>query len=101
MSIVAACPPSPGQRSYTSHSWPSLASRCAAANPPAPAPTTATFMAAWLALGLDDRERVAGGDRGADRDRQIGHRARLVGGDLVLHLHRLDDRDQGSLLDLG
>ena len=34
-------------------------------------------------------------------DRQLGHRAGLVGGDLVLHLHRLDDADQRALLDLG
>ena len=32
-------------------------------------------------------------------DRQLVDRARLVGGDLVLHLHRLDDADQRALLD--
>ena len=47
----------------------------------------------------DHRERVAGGDRGALGDRQLGDRARLVGGDLVLHLHRLDDADELALLD--
>jgi hypothetical protein len=37
--------------------------------------------------------------RGADCDRQLGDLSRLVGGDLVLHLHRLDDRDQRALVD--
>ena len=40
-------------------------------------------------------------DRVALGDRQLGDLARLVGGDLVLHLHRLDDADQRALLDVG
>ena len=32
-------------------------------------------------------------------DGELGDRARLVGGDLVLHLHRLDDADELALLD--
>ena len=32
---------------------------------------------------------------------QRGHHAGLVGGDLVLHLHRLDDADERALLDRG
>src|SRR3954451_22946899 len=48
----------------------------------------------------DHRERVAALDRVAFGDRQLGDLARLVRGDLVLHLHRLDDRDQRALLDL-
>ena len=36
-----------------------------------------------------------------DGDRELLDRARLVGGDLVLHLHRLDDADQRALLDGG
>src|SRR5215212_1661646 len=47
----------------------------------------------------DRRDRVAGGDRRALADRQLGDDARLVGGDLVLHLHRLDDAEQLALLD--
>src|SRR5204863_1504967 len=53
-----------------------------------------------LAVALDHRERRAGGDRLALLDGQLGDDARLVGGDLVLHLHRLDDRDELALLDL-
>ena len=34
-------------------------------------------------------------------DRQLGDLAGLVGGDLVLHLHRLDDADERALLDVG
>src|SRR5439155_18247244 len=49
---------------------------------------------------LDDRQRRAGGDRLALLDGQLGNDAGLVGGDLVLHLHRLDDRDELALLDL-
>src|SRR3954469_13328676 len=41
----------------------------------------------------DDGERVAVGDRVALANRQLGDDAGLVRGDLVLHLHRLDDRD--------
>src|SRR5687768_12235378 len=52
------------------------------------------------AVGLDDREGVAGRDRDALLDRELGDHARLVGGDLVLHLHRLDDGDELALLDL-
>src|SRR3954454_21349385 len=49
----------------------------------------------------DDGERVAAGHGRSLGDRQLGDGARLVGGDLVLHLHRLDDADQRALLDLG
>src|SRR3954464_821493 len=48
----------------------------------------------------DDRERVAGGDGVALLDAQLADRPRLVGGDLVLHLPRLDDEEQLALLDL-
>ncbi len=50
---------------------------------------------------LDDGDRVAGGDRAALGNRQLLHLAASVRGDLVLHLHRLDDRDERALLDLG
>src|SRR4051795_4062615 len=49
----------------------------------------------------DHRQRVAALDRVALGDLECGDRARLVRGDLVLHLHRLDDADQGALLDFG
>ena len=48
----------------------------------------------------DHREDVAAAHRVALGDRQLGDHARLVRGDLVLHLHRLDDRDDLALLDL-
>src|SRR4051794_32394101 len=49
-------------------------------------------------LGVaDDSERVAVGDRVALGDRQLGDDPCLVGRDLVLHLHRLDDRDDVAL----
>src|SRR5476651_1351414 len=56
-------------------------------------------VSALGALALDRRDRRAGGDRGALLDRQLGDRARLVGCDLVLHLHRLDDAQQLTLGD--
>src|SRR3954470_16865908 len=49
--------------------------------------------------GADDRDRRAGRDRLALPDGELGDDARLVGGDLVLHLHRLDDADELALLD--
>src|SRR3954454_19828038 len=49
---------------------------------------------------FDHGEGRAGGYRLALLDGQLGDDARLVGGDLVLHLHRLDDRDELALLDL-
>src|SRR5690349_4854207 len=49
----------------------------------------------------DHRERVPTLDRVALGDLQLGDRARLVGSDLVLHLHGFDDADQRALLDLG
>ena len=55
-----------------------------------------------LAAGLlDDREDVAAGDRRALDDVQLLDLAGAVGGDLVLHLHRLDHADQVALGDLG
>src|SRR3954469_4277558 len=63
-------------------------------------PTGATCSRRCASLVFDDREGRAGGDRLALLDRQLGDDARLVGGDLVLHLHRLDDRDELALLDL-
>src|SRR4051812_6347275 len=48
---------------------------------------------------LDDRDRVAARDRAALAHVELLDGARLVGGDLVLHLHGLDDGDQGALLD--
>src|SRR4051812_4749418 len=50
-------------------------------------------------LGADDRDRRAGGDRLALLDGELGDDAGLVGGDLVLHLHRLDDADELAFLD--
>src|SRR5436305_13119245 len=47
----------------------------------------------------DHRDRGARRDRLALLDGELGDRARLVGGDLVLHLHRLDDADELGLLD--
>src|SRR4051795_614935 len=47
----------------------------------------------------DDRERVTRGDGVALLDAQLADRPRLVGGDLVLHLHRLDDEEQLALFD--
>src|SRR3954469_12421676 len=58
--------------------------------------------AAGIALGggrLDDGDRGARLDRVALLDGERGDPARLVGGDLVLHLHRLDDADELALLD--
>ena len=46
---------------------------------------------------LDDGEDVAAGDGGALGDVQGRHLAGAVGGDLVLHLHRLDHADQVAL----
>src|SRR3954447_26781091 len=50
--------------------------------------------------GGDDGDAGAGGDRLALLDGELGHLAGLVGRDLVLHLHGLDDADQLALLDL-
>src|SRR4051812_9217723 len=50
-------------------------------------------------LGADDGDCRAGGDRLALLDGELGDDARLVGGDLVLHLHRLDDADELAFLD--
>src|SRR4051794_8021711 len=47
----------------------------------------------------DRRDRVAGLDRLPLLGGQRRDLARLVGGDLVLHLHRLDDADELALLD--
>src|SRR3954469_13925758 len=58
--------------------------------------------AAGIALGggrLDDGDRGARLDRVALLDGERLDHARLVGGDLVLHLHRLDDADELALLD--
>src|SRR4051812_17230073 len=48
----------------------------------------------------DHRDAGAGGDRLALLDGELRDLAGLVGGDLVLHLHRLDDADQLALLNL-
>ena len=50
---------------------------------------------------LDHREDVAARHRGALDDVQLLDLAGAVGGDLVLHLHRLDHADQIALGDLG
>src|SRR3954468_13615583 len=58
--------------------------------------------AAGIALGggrLDDGDRGAPPERGAPPDGERLDHAGLVGGDLVLHLHRLDDADELALLD--
>src|SRR5207244_9219307 len=49
---------------------------------------------------LDDRDRVARGDRAALGYAQLLDLARRRRGDLVLHLHRLDHADQRALVDL-
>src|SRR3982074_1306237 len=69
------------RRSRTRHS-PRVADR-----PPRSGSTKKTLLGRRRA---DHGQRVAGRHRGAHGDRQLGHRARLVGGDLVLPLHRLD-----------
>src|SRR5215216_6576981 len=48
---------------------------------------------------LDHRERRANRHRRPFGDQQLGDHARLVGGDLVLHLHGLDDAHERALLD--
>src|SRR6266487_4543447 len=75
-----------------------LSARCGRAQPPlrlgsarAPRPCSAR--------ALDERDRRAGGDGVALLDRELFDHARLVGSDLVLHLHRLDDADDLALLD--
>src|SRR3954452_8200105 len=54
----------------------------------------------WKRL-LDDGEGVAAAYCGALGDREFFYFAAAVGGDLVLHLHRLDYADQVALADLG
>src|SRR6266540_155298 len=48
---------------------------------------------------FDDGDGVAGGDRAALRYAELLDGARARGGDLVLHLHRLDHADQRALVD--
>ena len=48
---------------------------------------------------LDDDDDVAGADRLAGRDLDLGDGAGLVGGDVVLHLHRLEHADGLTDLD--
>src|SRR4051812_12564399 len=50
-------------------------------------------------LRLDHRDQVPGLDRLALLGGERLDRAGFVGGDLVLHLHRLDDADEVALLD--
>src|SRR3954451_13841017 len=62
--------------------------------------TRAPAIACTASAGApDERDRRARRDRLALADRQALDHARLVGGDLVLHLHRLDDADDLTLLD--
>src|SRR6476620_10748978 len=49
---------------------------------------------------LDDEQRLAVFDRLPVLAQDLGHRARLVGLDLVEDLHRLDDADRVAFLDL-
>src|SRR4029450_12077734 len=48
---------------------------------------------------LDDDEDVAGADGVAGRDAHFLHRARLLGADVVLHLHRLEHEHRLTDLD--
>src|SRR5206468_5168243 len=50
-------------------------------------------------LVRDDADHLAGRHRLPGRDRETGDRAGLRGAHLVLHLHRLDDADDGARLD--
>src|SRR5919201_5062347 len=75
----------------------SAASRSAASSrSPAEIEGIRSQETAWSksSLTADHRQRVARGHGVALGDRQLGDLARLVGGDLVLHLHRLDDPDK-------
>src|SRR3954451_5244617 len=70
--------------------------------PPLPRMVAAASMGGWSALlrrggRLDDRDGRAGLDRLALLDRERLDHARLVRGDLVLHLHGLDDADELTL----
>src|SRR3954447_853639 len=100
VSTSSHVPPASSTR-LTAHS---AASR-SAASLRAPAETDGILSqstASWKSsVTLDHRQRVPRGDRVALADGQFGDRARLVGGDLVLHLHRLDDAHERALLHRG
>ena len=47
---------------------------------------------------LQHHQQVAGVDAVAGGEADLGDHGRAVGGDLVLHLHRLDDHQQGAVV---
>ena len=68
---------------------------------PGPGPRQGRSSIVIASSGLDLADLIARVDRRALGDVELGHLAGDVGGDLVLHLHRLDHADQRPLLDLG
>src|SRR5882762_3202961 len=63
-------------------------------------PTRLRRFCAESSLGRHDADHLAGLDRLASCDRELADGARTVRMHLVLHLHRLDDADDLSRLDL-
>ena len=67
--------------------------------PPWPSPSEAAEALSELSVLLDDDEDVAGADGVAVGDADLGHGARGLGVDVVLHLHRLEHEDGLTGLD--
>src|SRR4051794_12062629 len=89
--------PSPSSGSSSSDE---VSRRPVGTKPPLPRMRAAASIDCLLGGGgLDDRDGRARLDRLALLDGERLDHARLVGGDLVLHLHRLDDADELTLLD--
>src|SRR5829696_146024 len=105
-SLTAASSMLPGSGSgphtprYSSRIQLSIRLAVAASDSAEDAETSAQSGLRLIGMPRDDADRLAGVDGLPRGDGQLGHDAVAVRGDLVLHLHRLDDADDLTRLDL-